>query len=239
MHVKRVSLHPDRFPTREYYPFNLEVLHRTPGVEFATPVTFFMGENGAGKTTLLKAICRRCGVYIWGNNETPALRRNPHQDELYKAVEVEWSNGSVPGSYFGSDIFRQFAAIVDEWTLDDAGQLKYLGGKSFITQSHGQSLMSYFTARYQIKGIYFLDEPETALSPASQIKLLQLIHQTSQAGHAQFIIASHSPILLACPGAQIYSFDHAPIHPIAYEDTSHYRIYRDFLTNREAYLTGM
>lgn len=233
MHIRRITLHPDRFPATDCYPFNLEIFHRTPGIELRAPVTFFAGENGTGKTTLLRAICRRCGIYIWGEIPSPSLERNPHQGQLHRAVEVEWCNGSVPGSYFGSENFRQFAAIVDEWTADDAGQLQYLGGKSFVTQSHGQSLMSYFSARYRIKGLYFLDEPETALSPASQLQLLRLIHETSRAGHAQFLIASHSPILLACPEAQIFNFDRAPIQSIAYEETTHYRIYRDFLEKRD------
>jgi predicted ATPase len=99
--------------------------------------------------------------------------------------------------------------------------------------------MSYFKARYQIKGIYFMDEPETALSPKSQLELLNVIKDMGQAGHAQFIVATHSPILLACPGAQIYSFDHIPVELIDYEETEHYRIYKDFLEDRQRYLDGM
>ena len=92
--------------------------------------------------------------------------------------------------------------------------------------------MSYFRSRYQIKGIYFLDEPETALSPRSQLELLEIIGENSQAGHAQFIIATHSPLLLACEGAKIYSFDHMPVREIAYEETEHYQVYRRFLVDR-------
>ena len=142
----------------------------------------------------------------------------------------------MPGSFFGSDIFHHFTQILDEWASADPGQLRYFGGKSLITQSHGESLMSFFRARYQIKGLYLLDEPETALSPRSQLALLELLTETSSKDHAQFIIATHSPILLACPRALIYSFDYSPVRQILYEETEHYKIYRDFLENRLNYL---
>ena len=93
-------------------------------------------------------------------------------------------------------------------------------------------MLSYFRSRYKIKGIYFLDEPETALSPGSQLELLEILSENSQAGHAQFIIATHSPILLACENAEIYSFDHSPIRVIEYRETGHYRIYKRFLLDR-------
>ena len=96
--------------------------------------------------------------------------------------------------------------------------------------------MSFFKARYRFKGLYLLDEPETALSPKSQLELLQVLKDNSEAGHAQFIIATHSPILMACPGATIYSFDDTPVKTIDYERTEHYRIYRDFMKDRSKYL---
>jgi predicted ATPase len=108
-----------------------------------------------------------------------------------------------------------------------------------MTQSHGQSTMSYFKARYQIEGLYLLDEPETALSAKTQIEFLQILVEASRAGHAQFVMATHSPILLACPGAIIFSFDQAPIRPARYEATEHYRIYRLFMENREQYLSTL
>jgi predicted ATPase len=92
--------------------------------------------------------------------------------------------------------------------------------------------MSYFRSRYRIPGVYFLDEPETALSPRSQLELLAIIEENSRAGHAQFFIATHSPILLACDGATIYSFDEIPVRTIEYEETDHYKVYKAFLTAR-------
>jgi predicted ATPase len=157
---------------------------------------------------------------------------NRFEKDLYKYLTLEWSNGRVPGAYFGSEVFKDFTNILDEWVASDPGQLKYWGGKSLVTQSHGQSMMAYFRARYQIKGIYFLDEPETALSPRSQLELLEIIVENGLAGHAQFIIATHSPILLACDGAKIYNFDQIPIGIIAYKETEHYQIYKKFLMER-------
>jgi predicted ATPase len=142
----------------------------------------------------------------------------------------------VPGSFFDSQVFRNFAHILDEWAVASPKVLDYFGGQSLITQSHGQSLLSFFHARYQVKGLYFMDEPETALSPKSQLALLKLLAEMGEAGHAQFIIATHSPILLACPGATIYSFDHMPISEIEYEETEYYRFYKCFMENRSQYL---
>jgi predicted ATPase len=105
-----------------------------------------------------------------------------------------------------------------------------------MTQSHGQSLMSFFQNRYQIKGLYLLDEPETALSPRSQLALLDILTKTTRTQQAQFIIATHSPLLLACPGAIIYSFDDADIKQIAYEETTHYQLYKDFMEDKNRYL---
>ncbi len=96
--------------------------------------------------------------------------------------------------------------------------------------------MAYFTSRFKIKGIYFLDEPETALSPKSQVELLNLLEEMARSGHAQFIIASHSPILLACPGAEILNFDENPVKQIDYEDTNHFRIYKEFMADPKNFL---
>ena len=239
MHLKKLTLHPEKYPTSSHYPFNLQVFNETDTVDFNTPVTFFVGENGSGKSSLLKAIANKCNIHIWKTYVSPAYDNNIYSDYLYKYMDIEWLNDIVPGSYFSSEIFNDFTHILDEWAKSDPGMLKYFGGESLVTKSHGQCHMAYFNSRYQLKGLYLLDEPEDALSPKRQLELLKLLKEISKAGHAQFIIASHSPILLALPEATIYSFDHIPIKEINYEDTDYYQIYKDFLNDRGKYLDGM
>jgi predicted ATPase len=161
---------------------------------------------------------------------------SPYQERLYQALDVQWLSEPVPGAYFDSQLFRNFARIVDEWAAGDPGVLDYFGGKSLLQQSHGQSLMAYFQSRFSIRGLYLLDEPETALSPRSQLALLKLLRESAHGQLAQFIIATHSPILLACPEAQILSFDHAPLRSVAYEDTDAYRVYKAFMDDRSTFL---
>ena len=236
MHLKRVTLCTHKYPTKEYYPFNLNIFRETKDILFSSPVTFFVGENGTGKSTLLKAICQKCGIHIWNGMAHRRIVSNPYENDLRKAIEVELTNGQVPGSFFASEIFQNFSQLLDQWAVADPAMLQYFGGSSLTTQSHGQSYISFFKARYQLKGLYFMDEPDTALSPKSQLELLKVLKEMSQAGHAQFIIATHSPILLACPGAKIYSFDHVPIKQVDYEDTEHYKIYRKFMKDRNGFL---
>lgn len=238
MYLKKVTFFPEKYPTTDYYPFNQSLFHHTPSLEFDAPVTLFVGENGAGKSTLLEALAHKCDIYMWRGVERNRFEVNPYEEELYRYIGLEWTNGRVPGSFFGSDIFNHFVASLDEWAAADPGMLQYFGGKSLVTQSHGQSLMSFFRARYKIKGLYLLDEPETALSPKSQVALAQLLGEMGQAGHAQFIVATHSPILLACPGARIYSFDETPVSPIAYEETGHYQLYKGFMNAPDKYLAA-
>jgi predicted ATPase len=235
-HIKSVTLLHEKFPTNEHYPFALPIFNQTKYLFFDTPITLFVGENGTGKSTLLEALAHACGIHIWSTSGGARYQVNRYEKELHKCLSLEWSNGPIPGAFFGSEIFKDFANILDEWAISDPGQLKYFGGRSLKTQSHGQSMMSYFRARYKIKGIYLLDEPETALSPRSQLELLEIIGENSRAGHAQFIIATHSPILLACGGATIYSFDHAPVRVVEYEETEHYQIYRKFLADWGKYI---
>jgi predicted ATPase len=238
LHLKEVTLLSEQYPTRDHYPFNILLLQKTRSIQFSSPVTFFIGENGSGKTTLLEALARQCNIHIWSGIERTRSVINPYEQTFFLYTRVKWANGIVPGSFFSSQIFRNFAQLLDEWEADNPGQIDYFGGKSLLTQSHGQSVMSFFKARYRIKGLYLLDEPETALSPRSQLELLRLLDEMSALGHAQFIIATHSPILLACPKSAIYSFDHTPVKTIRYEDTEHYSIYKNFMKNPRRYLKG-
>ncbi|MEW5725650.1 MAG: AAA family ATPase [Thermodesulfobacteriota bacterium] len=235
VHLRKIRFFPQQYPTREHYPFRLELFQKMEVFDFTAPVVLLAGENGSGKSTLLEAVARKCGIHIWKPEERTRVNYNPYEDELYKYTLVDWVDGPVPGSFFAAEIFKNFAQNLDEWAATNPGQLKYFGGRSLLTQSHGQSLMSFFRSRYQIKGLYLLDEPETALSPQSQLDLLAIVKEMSRAGHAQFVIATHSPILLAVPGAHIYCLDQVPIQRVEYLETEHYRLYRDFLNHPERY----
>jgi predicted ATPase len=236
MHLIKVKINSDQYPTRRFYPFNLPVLWETAELAFRSRVVFFVGENGSGKSTLLEAITRKCGVDIWHKPKRHVAHHNPFETRLAQYISVTWANGDVPGSLFRAETFHDFADFLDDVALCDPGRLEYHGGQILNTLSHGEGILSYFSGRYHIKGIYFLDEPEAALSPASQVKFLQQLQELETEGHAQFIIATHSPILLAYPGAQIFSFDLPRIQEVAYEDTTHYKIYKQFFADRAALL---
>ena len=228
MHLRRCSFDHRRFPVADLYPFDLRVLRRGARLDFGTPVTFFVGENGSGKSTVLRAIARAAGIHIWEDSEKARVSRNPHEEQLHLYLEVEWAAGPVPGSFFSADRFRSFSQSVDEWAIEDPAVLEIYGGKSLLVQSHGQSHMSFFRHRFRIEGLYLLDEPENALSPKSQVALRRELEGFSQGGEAQFIIATHSPLLLSLPGARILDFDGDALRPVAYADTEHYRLYKSF-----------
>lgn len=236
MHLQNVTLRAERYPARDCYPYNLGVFQHGTRIDLLSPVVFLIGENGSGKSTLLKALAHKCGINIWKGYKRTRCTVNPHEETLFRAIDIQWRNGSVQGSFFSSQLFQHFAQALDEWASADPGILAYFGGKSLLTQSHGESFLSFFESRYKIKGLYLLDEPETALSPKSQLKLLDILNKNARSGAAQFIIATHSPILMSCPGAQIYTFDTVPLSPTTYEETDHYRIYKDFMLNPQKYL---
>ncbi len=237
-HIIKVTIASETFPVTDHYPFNLEFLHHTGEITFTTPVTFFVGENGTGKSTLLEAISRACGVHIWEGEQRLRLHGNPYERLLHTRLQVEWVNGRVPGSYFASEIFKHFSQLLDEWAVADPGTLGFYGGESLMEQSHGQSHMAFFRHRYMIRGLYFMDEPENALSPARQLELARILDTAVGRGEAQFLIATHSPLLLSLPGARILSFDGPRVEEIAFRDTAHYRVYRDFFRDMETGRSG-
>ncbi len=236
MHLLGVQLHSDRFPSRRFYPFNIPTLGEPQEIRFRRPVVFFHGENGSGKSTLLDAIARRCGINTWDTPRRHLAHTNPYETRLQDYVTATWSNGGVSGSLFRAETFRELGDFIDDVSLCDPGRLQYHGGQILNTLSHGQGILAYLTHRFSRKGLYLLDEPEAALSPASQIQFLNLLQRLEAEGQSQFIITTHSPILLAYPGAQILAFEPPHIREVCYEETVHYQLYKQFLLNPAAFL---
>ena len=232
MHLLGTAIAHDRFPTRNAYPFHLPLFQATSMVALDAPVCFFVGENGSGKSTLLSAIARAAGIHIWERHDRSRAHENPYVDLLADCLDLHWRAGSKPGSFFSAEHFRDFAERVDAWGKSDPGLFAYFGGAPLTEKSHGQCNMSFFASRFGVEGLYLLDEPESALSPRRQLELVELIHRASSTGNAQFIVATHSPIVLSLPGARILSFDGATIAGTTLEQTDHYRVYRDFFAKR-------
>ncbi|MBN1837955.1 MAG: AAA family ATPase [Spirochaetales bacterium] len=230
-HLASISIAADSFPRSDVYPFCLEVLRKTPQITLSAPVSFFVGENGSGKSTLLKAVAQRCGIYIWRGIDRTRYAPNPYEEQLFKYLQVTWRDGYVPGSFFASEMFRNFSQLLDDWASSDPGLLQYFGSHSLMSQSHGQGHMAFFRSRFARRGLYLLDEPENALSPRSQLELLRILESATPAGDCQFLIATHSPILLSLQGAQLLSFDAVPITPVNYRQTDHFRVYKDFFSH--------
>ena len=226
-----MSIAHARFPTRESYPFNLRVVQETAALRLDATVTFFVGENGSGKSTLLRALAQRCDIHIWENSERTRARPNPFAERLNECIDVHWRDGSVPGSFFAAEIFRNFAELYDGWAAVDPGILSYLGGSPLTEKSHGQCNMSFFESRFRLRGLYLLDEPESALSPRRQLELVRILSEAGRRGDAQFIVVTHSSILLSLPGSRILSFDTCPVTEIAYRDTDSFRFYDKFFAD--------
>lgn len=198
-------------------------------IDFSNKVTFFVGENGSGKSTLLEAIAYQCGFNTAGGGRNNTYFVESSEAALGNFVRLSWFPKITTGFFMRAESFYEFATHIDL-----IGGYNSYGGRSLHSQSHGESFLSLFKHRFKEKGIYLLDEPEAALSPARQLSLLRIIKELSDS--SQFIIATHSPILLGYPDAQIINFDSNPISQIAYEDTDHYQITRRFLEDRQRVL---
>ncbi|HVR75100.1 MAG TPA: AAA family ATPase [Planctomycetota bacterium] len=212
------------------YPFDIPVFQKGFRIDFRNTVTFFVGENGSGKSTLLEAIATRCGFGLIGGCRDHALQVEDTHTALGCALKLSWLPKVTEGFFFRAESFFDFATY-----LDKVSNLSSYGGKSLHAQSHGESFLALFVHRFT-QGVYILDEPEAALSPARQLTFLRIIHDLSMQGNTQFLISTHSPILLAYPGATLFSLDGACMQEIRYEDTLHYQITRQFLECPARYL---
>jgi predicted ATPase len=203
-------------------------------------VTFFVGENGSGKSTLLEGIAEQCGFDLRGGNRNhntnTGYRFEGYESPLAAHLKLTWKPRRInEGFFMRAESFFNFASYIDELATEDPRILQAYGGRSLHEQSHGESFLSLFNNQFE-SGIYILDEPEAALSPARIMAFMSVINELERWGRAQFLIATHSPILICYPGATIYQFDESGVQETNYQETEHFTLTKSFLDNPELYL---
>lgn len=227
-YLREVQLKRDKIENEGVYPFSIPAIKELDFLDFHPDVTFFVGENGSGKSTLLEAIAVSQQFNAEGGNKNYAFSTNKTHSQLHDYLKTIKSFKRPKDGYFlRAESFYNVATYAD-----DLGYLSGYGGESLHGQSHGESFMATLLNKLRGNGLYLMDEPEAALSPARQMTALSAIHQLVEK-KSQFIIATHSPILLAYPRAKIYQFTQTGIYEVAYEDTEHYAITKDFLSRHE------
>ncbi|WP_375106426.1 AAA family ATPase [Lysinibacillus fusiformis] len=235
MYLKSCKVLQNTIPNKQMYPFNIPSLQDLQELEFPTNVTFFVGENGSGKSTLLEAIADRCDFNTAGGGRQNLYEVHKAESSLGEFIRLSWMPKISNGFFLRSETFYQFASHID--LIEDPRRYNAFGGKSLHHQSHGESFLALFMNRFKGKAIYLLDEPEAALSPTRQLSLLKIMKDLEH--EAQFIIATHSPILLGYPNATIYSFDNGEIETIRYKDSIHYIVTKRFLDAPQTILSEL
>ncbi len=241
--LHKVTLLRDRVENWESYPFCIPVIRNLGEIALHARVCFFTGENGTGKSTLLEALAVHYGFGAEGGNrnlKADTTASNRSIDPLVRALRLAFDIRTGKGYFLRAESFFNTATLIDR--LDSEPGLgapisMYYGGRSLHTRSHGETFLTLLECKFRSNGLFLLDEPEAALSPQRQLSFLLLMHDVLRKfKDAQFIISTHSPILLGFPGAQIISFDGERLVEIDYEETSPAQIVRRFVNQREAVL---
>lgn len=234
--LKRISLLRDQVENDSQYPYTIPSIRSLDQLDLHSSITFFVGENGSGKSTLLEAIADKCDFNTAGGSRNNLYEVHAAESVLSDSIRLSWMPKITKDFFMRAESFYHFASHIDELDKECPGAYDSYGGRSLHEQSHGESFFSLFQNRFHERAIYLLDEPEAALSPQRQLAFLRILHDLTANGNCQFIIATHSPILLGFPDATILSFDEGKIQEIDYEKTEHYQITKYFLDHREKFL---
>ncbi|WP_440880369.1 AAA family ATPase [Tenacibaculum sp. C7A-26P2] len=217
----------------ERYPFSIPAIRELDSLKLGKEVTFFVGENGSGKSTLLEALAVSLGFNAEGGSKNFNFNTRNSHSNLNEYLRISKSHKRPKDGYFlRAESYFNVATNIENLDKEPGSPriIDSYGSVSLHEQSHGESFLSLMIHRFGGKGIYLLDEPEAALSPTRQLALLRRMNDLTS-DSSQFIIATHSPILLAYPKATIYEFNDKKISRVKYEDTEHYRITKAFLEN--------
>ncbi len=228
--VRFITLVRERVPSFDAYPFSIPAIRGLDRLDIHPQVTLFIGENGSGKSTLIEAMAVAAGFNAEGGSKNFRFETRRSESELHTALRIaRGARRERDGFFLRAESYFNVATQVDQ-----LGVTEGYGGVSLHEMSHGESFLALANNRLRGEGLYIFDEPEAALSPGRQLSLLQIMWRLVKAG-SQFIVATHSPILMAYPGALIYQLGPNGIETIAYQDTEHYQITRGFLMDRERF----
>lgn len=265
IHLATIIFNKSRSADHERFPFSVPIVQSLKELELASEVTFLVGENGSGKSTLLEAIACAAGLPTVGSESVQSDKTLADIRPLANQLRLSWARRTHRGFFMRTEDFFGFAkqltstreeyeaelARLDEEMVDRSetarnfARLPYVKGlhemrrrygEDLAARSHGESYFKVFQSRFVPDGLYMLDEPEAPLSPLRQLSLISMLKEMVEQQSAQFIIATHSPILMAFPNATIYNFDNGRIKRIAYDEVEHVIITRSFLNDPEQFL---
>ena len=232
-YLKSIELLDDRVPDPRAYPFSIPAIQAEHfRIDFTQPVTMLVGINGSGKSTILEAIAQLCGFGRLGGNQNYASGED--DEGLGRYLRAGWLPKVNRGFYTRAETF---SGLVDQ--VDGFGAADSYGGRSLSERSHGEAYLEIFRNRVHGKGVFLFDEPEAALSPSRQIEFLKLVRQVEADGEAQFIMATHSPLLMAYPGATVLHLTDHGILERPFQQTEHFRVLREFYLDPDGFMEAI
>ncbi len=238
-YLRGVRLVRDTVPTFDEYPFSIPAVRGLEELALDAKVTFLIGDNGSGKSTLIEAIAVLAGFNAEGGSRSFNFQTRTSESPLYKYMRpIRGPKRPRDGFFLRAESYFNVATEIERLDEDPYGGGRIIdsyGGVSLHEQSHGESFLALANHRFRGNGLYILDEPEAALSPQRQLSFLAKMHELVEEDRSQFVVATHSPILMAYPGALIYRLGPEGIAPITYEETEHYLITRDFLNSPDRF----
>jgi predicted ATPase len=238
-YLRRVWLDPTLVPDRDVYPFCLPLFRQAFDVDFTHPITIIIGENGTGKSTVMEGIAALAGFDDAGGGK--GYRPVDHSRAveaggglLSIALKASWLPRLTNGWFFRAESFFTVARYLDQAALD-----VHAAPPDFLSHSHGEGFLRFFEERCDRQGIYFFDEPESALSPTRQLEFLKLLRRMEQSGKCQVLMATHSPLLMSYPGATLLRLAKHGLEPVRVEDTDHFRLLKEYCADPYGFVAGV
>lgn len=222
MYLDRIELLHEEIPDPLAYPFSIPALRQLESLPMAQPVTFFAGENGSGKSTLIEAMAMATGLNAEGGSRNLRFSTRDTHSELYRHLRLSWRRRPARSFFLRAESFYNTATAYEG-----------VGIEGYHRRSHGESFLDVARG-FGEEGFYLMDEPESALSPTGQLSLLRRMYDLTATG-SQFVTATHSPLILAYPGAMIYQLDDRGVRRVTYEDTDAYQLTSSFLQSPERF----